>query len=291
MPSIITSAAPTASARSRDLRVRRARFAFSPDRSAIWHPDLPELAIGANSVSLLMPHVEPYVVRSVRAALDDLDPELRARTEDYLRQEMQHQGQHRRFNTVMADRYRWVTGLERVMGRTFAWLSARGSARFNLAFAAGFEAVAYAGARWTDDHLTELFRGAEPAAASLFLWHLAEEVEHKSVAFDVYRASGGPRRTYVAAMVASALVLAVFSFVGTLRMLVSEGRILNPLAHLRLLRWTFSYTFELLPAMAVSALPSHHPDDLADPQWLTTWLATWDEETGTMPDWSLDFLR
>lgn len=273
------------------LPVRRARFAFGGNRPAVWHPALPELAMAANAVSLMMPHVEPYVVRSVRTVIDELDPDLRARTGDYIRQEMQHQGQHRRFNTVMAESYGWVPRLERVMARTFAWFTGRRSDQFNLAFAAGSEAVAYAGARWTDPRVADLFRGADPAAAALFLWHLAEEVEHKSVAFDVYRAVGGSRRVYVAGMLSAALVLAVFSFIGVFRMLVSERRILNPLAHLRLLQWTFSYAFELLPTMAASALPGHHPDDLTDPTWLVTWLGTWDEETGTMPEWSLDVLR
>lgn len=288
---------PLAVPRPGRLQVRRARFAFAEDAPAVWHSTLPELAMAANAVSLMMPHVEPYVVRSVRRVVGDLDSrgeldaDLRARADDYVRQEMQHQGQHQRFNRAMAANYRWVPRLERLMARTFARLTARRSDRFNLAFAAGVEAVAYAGARWTDPRVAELFRGSDPAAASLFLWHLAEEVEHKSVVFDVYRATGAPRRTYVAGMVTAALALAVFASIGIVRMLVSERRILSLIAHLRLLRWTFSYTFELLPTMAASALPGHHPDDLADPTWLMTWLGTWDDDTGTLPEWSLDVLR
>ena len=34
----------------------------------------------------------------------------------------------------------------------------------------------------------------------------------------------------------------------------------------------------------VSALPGHHPSDLADPIWLSSWLTHFDPETGTLPE-------
>ena len=36
--------------------------------------------------------------------------------------------------------------------------------------------------------------------ATMFLWHLAEEVEHKTVAFDVYQAVDGSKLRYAASM-------------------------------------------------------------------------------------------
>lgn len=122
--------------------------------------------------------------------------------------------------------------------------------------------MAYASARWTEKHLTELFAGADAVPSTLFLWHLAEEVEHKLVAFDVYRAVGGSRRTYALAMVVSMLLFAWFSVVGTVTMLFANRRLFSPLAHVRLVRWPF----------------------------LTSWLRQFDPVTGTMPEWSLGFL-
>jgi predicted metal-dependent hydrolase len=180
--------------------------------------------------------------------------------------------------------------LEDAMRHTFGWLGRTRSQRFNLAFAAGFETVAYASARWTEKHLRELFRGADPVPATLFLWHLAEEVEHKSVAFDVYRAVGGRRLTYAAGMITSAVLLALFSVIGTLIMLFAEHRAFSPLSHARLFKWSFGFVFDLFPTMLVSAMPRHHPSDFTDPIWLSTWLAQFDPETGTMPLYSMDFL-
>src|SRR5690606_31104462 len=86
---------------SRSLPVRTVAFAYPDDLRLAWNRTYPEMACAANAISLLMPHIEPYFARSVRAVVDQLDGSLRARTEDYLRQELSHQRQHRRFNDLL----------------------------------------------------------------------------------------------------------------------------------------------------------------------------------------------
>lgn len=51
--------------------------------------------------------------------------------------------------------------------------------------------------------------GADPAVADLFRWHGAEEIEHRTVAYDLYRHLGGrwPLRTLLMAIVLPTLVL------------------------------------------------------------------------------------
>lgn len=248
-------------------------FAYTDDFDVAWHPTNPDLACAANAVSMLMPHAEPYVVRSIKAVVDRLDEPLRSDAVAYARQEGQHHAQHRRFNDLVLARYPVLLVNERWMARIYRTLERRSSPEFGVAFAAGFETVAYAAARWVATRRTTLLGGADPAARDLFLWHLAEEVEHKAVAFEVHEAIGGSRRQYALAMVLSAVLLAWFSFTNTMAMLAATGRILNPLAHIRLLFWSITFIFDLLPAMAVSALPGHHPRDLVDPLFFEQWLA------------------
>ncbi|MFT7598250.1 MAG: putative metal-dependent hydrolase [Acidimicrobiales bacterium] len=248
------------------------RFDYPGDFDVMWQRRLPEFSCAANGVSLLMPYVEPYVARSVRSAVDQLAEPLRSEAQIYVRQEGQHHAQHRRFNDLVVERFSGLAWLERCMASTYSWLERRGSLHFGLAFAAGFETVAYAAARWVADNETEMLAGADETGSQLFLWHLAEEVEHKSVAIDVYRSLGGNKRTYVAAMVLSAVLLAVFAWLNTTTMLVATKRIFNPLAHLRLLKWTISFLFELLPTMVMSVFPSHHPSHLADPLMYDIWI-------------------
>jgi uncharacterized protein len=270
------------------LPVRRVRFEYPDDLDPAWNRRFPEFAYGANSVSLLMPFAEPYFVKSVRAALPQLDESTRARTDDFLRQELEHSVQHRRFNLLMTRRYPRLVWLERRIRATYSWLGRTRSLRFNLAFAAGSETIAYAIARWSEDHLSEFFDDADPVAANLYLWHLAEEVEHKTVAFDVYETVDGSRFRYLRAMLTSFSLLALFSTIAVLTMMASDRRIWHPISWFRLLRWSVSLAFEILPDMFASAMPGHHPSDFTDPVWLRTSLRYFDPETATMPLWEGD---
>jgi predicted metal-dependent hydrolase len=268
--------------------VRRVRFAWPDDLPLVWTPKVPELAIAANAVSLLMPHAEPYVVASTRAALAEglvADPDQAAAAQDYVAQEAQHHAQHRRFNALIIAQAPGLGRVDRAFARTFGRLRGR-STRFGLAFAAAFETIAFVSARWVDRR-QRLLADADPTAATMFLWHLAEEVEHKRIAFDTYQAAGGGRLRYAWAMVVAALVLAVGALAGSLVMLHETGRLLRPSSHLRLAGWALSFVLTALPVMVVSALPGHHPDQLVDPVGLEHWLQHLDPETSTVPEWAL----
>ncbi len=264
----MTTAQPAAHHR---IRKRNPHLDWS-DVPLAWHRTKPEFACAANAVSLLMPHVEPFVVRSVEQVADQLPDAVRPAALAYARQERQHHAQHRRFNTLVFDAHPGLRWIDRLMAWTFERLGRR-STEFGVAFAAGAETVAYAGARWVDERIN-LFDDAHPIAARLYLWHLAEEVEHKGAAHDVWAAVSGSRANYVLGTIASIVVLAFFAFIGTLGLLWVERRIFSPRAHWNLLVWSVTYAFEFLPLAVVSALPGHHPDDLADPVYLPTWLRT-----------------
>lgn len=270
------------------LPLRRVRFDWPEDLQPVWTPRLPELSIAANAVSLLMPHTEPYVVATTRTALAEgivTDEALAADARAYAAQEAQHHGQHRRFNDLLIQHYPSLGRVDQWFAKVFAFLRKR-STSFGLAFAAGFETIAFVSARWVDRRQS-LLRDADPVATTMFLWHLSEEVEHKGVAHDVYQASGGGKLRYAWAMTVAALVLSIGAYIGTLTMLKGEGRLFSPIAHLRLLGWSVSFIFVALPVMVISALPGHHPDQLVDPIGLEHWLEHLDPETATVPEWAL----
>lgn len=252
---------------SAKLPVRRPKPSYDEHTDPVWTPQRPEFACAANSVSLLMPFMEPYFVRSVAAALPHLDADLESRARSYIGQETQHQHQHRHFNRYLTAHYPGLCRVERLADSVYRWLGAHRSPGFNLAFAASSEAIAYAAARWSAERRTTLFAGADPAVAELFLWHLAEEVEHKSVAYDVFAACDGSRRHYVGAMVCSLLLVLGFVVAGTTVLLAAERRLWHPVAWVRLSLWALTFAFELLPILVVSTLPGFHPDQWTDPLW------------------------
>jgi predicted metal-dependent hydrolase len=233
---------------------------------------LPELAFAANSISLLMPYVEPFIAKTMRAAAPQLDEPLREATEAFARQELAHHVQHRRFNDQLAEQCPGIRRLERWMRWSYARIARKRSAAFNIAFAAGSEAGAFAIARWIDRNVAALFDEADPEVAALFLWHLAEEVEHKAAAHDVFAATGGGRLRYAAATALSMAMLVFFTFAGCAVMLRRTKRLHLPVAWFRLTRWALSLAFTLLPMVAVSCLPTHDPRTLSDPSYLVQWL-------------------
>lgn len=270
---------------SAQIPVRRIGFDYPEEIGVAWTPHQPEFACAANSVSLLMPFMEPYFVRSIAAALPRLDPDLAARTRAYLGQETQHHVQHQRFNEALTSRYRSLRFVERRAEQVYRWLGRTRSAEFNLGFAASSEAIAYSAARWSAERRRQLFSGADPVVASLFLWHLAEEVEHKSVAFDVFRSCEGRRRHYLGAGLLALVLVLVFVGVGTTIMLGAERRLFHPVAWFRLTGWAITFAFELVPNLALSLFASHHPDQWVDPLWYEVWLREFDASSGSLPLW------
>lgn len=267
------------------LPVRRVRFHYPVDLDPAWIKEVPEFAYAANGLSLLMPYAEPLFIKAVRSAFPLIDDDLRARTEEYIKQEVGHYSEHKRFNEIIRRHHPDVGRVERWMQRCAEWIATKRSRNFNLAFASGGEIMSFLLARWVDKHAGELFGGAEPVPTTLFMWHLAEEVEHKCSAFDVYERVDGSKLRYALAMVLGTVLLGWFAWLSALVMLRDDGRLFSPVSHWRLLRWAVSLAFELFPSMLVSALPGHRPSDFADPILLTTWLRQYDPATGTMPIW------
>ena len=270
--------------------VRRVRFEYPDDADPIWTPSRPEFACAANSVSLMMPTIEPYFVRSARSAIEHLDDDELARTaRHYVAQETQHHRQHVRYNRLLIARYRGLGRLDRLIRSVYRRLEQRASDRFNLAFAAASETMAYSAARWAAEHRQELFADADDRAATLFLWHLAEEVEHKSVAFDLYRHRHGHEqgagRTHGLAAVLAVMLVTSFVFIGTTVLLAGARRLHHPMAWWRLTGWAVGFGFELVTNLVVSVLPGHHPSRMADPLWYEVWLREFDSSTGTLPIW------
>jgi predicted metal-dependent hydrolase len=183
------------------ITVRRMGFAFPEDIPTVFIEGEPEESYSNLGLSLLLPYVEPYLIRSLRAAKPRVqDPALAEALDKFCAQEGQHYKQHARFNEVFRGRgFDGLATLEAGIRADYERFSARKSLRFNLAYAEGFEALTTALSVAAIDRIAE--SGWHPAARDLFLWHLVEELEHRNVAFDVYEHVFGSylHRVFVAA--------------------------------------------------------------------------------------------
>jgi len=140
------------------------------------------------ALSLSLPYLEPYLIRTMRVALDQIaDPELAADVRAFSAQEGHHFRAHAQFN-------RWIVGklppeqaaeigpLESALKADYERFSQTKSLRFNPAYAEGFEAMTCSFALAMAEFSPDL---AAPGGG-IWEWHMAEEIEHRTVAFDVF---------------------------------------------------------------------------------------------------------
>jgi len=171
--------------------VRRMSFDFSDDIPAWWLGGDRVLTRNIDAMHMLFPEGERFFVRSVKRYLRDItDPDLKARVKGFIGQEVMHGREHEAaFALLDRDGIEYQSFLDGTGTTFFKRLEARLSPMTCLAVTCALEhmtAVLGEGA-FTDP----LLDAAHPTMRELALWHAAEEIEHKSVAFDVYRAMGG----------------------------------------------------------------------------------------------------
>ncbi len=139
-----------------------------------------------------MPYLEPYLMRSVRAALKDGRRSRSQRAMSrFCSQEGQHYQQHAKVNDILRRRNPAFTGLaqlEAELEADYKRFSADKDHAFNLAYAEAFECMTMA-MSCTQMEM-RVHEQMTPPIRDLFLWHITEEMEHRTVAFDAYRALG-----------------------------------------------------------------------------------------------------
>ena len=169
------------------ITVRRMAFPFPERIDPVVIEGCPEESYFFVGLSLLLPYLEPYLIRTLREAKKRVtDPALAADMDLFNAQEGQHYRQHIRFNeAVRPPGLEALKALEADLSADYHRFTETRSLRFNLAYAEGFEAFTTAVARFALE--TRQFDRVSPdAARDLFRWHLVEELEHRTVAFDVY---------------------------------------------------------------------------------------------------------
>jgi uncharacterized protein len=167
------------------ITVRRPKMAFPAGMDPVVIERQPELSYALVALSLSLPHVEPYLIRTMNRAKQQItDPALLESIALFNAQEGQHFRLHTRFNKAVAERCPAAMALEEELAQDYQRFGATRSLQWNLAYAEGFEAFTGALAQFLFDDQT--LRDAQPDTRDLFEWHVLEELEHRCVAFDVY---------------------------------------------------------------------------------------------------------
>ena len=175
------------------MQVRFPKWDFSGLR-AHWAPHH-EFAQIHNAASTVPAYIEPYLLKVMRMAKDKIDPSdtaLQEKLDIFIKQEMQHCKLHLAFNkAIHADGYEGMLPIEKQYEADYEDYLKNNSLRFNLAYSEGFETMSSIAVTNFFEEFDHYMEGSDPRAVAMWKWHLAEEFEHREVAFDVYHAIYG----------------------------------------------------------------------------------------------------
>ena len=169
---------------------RRPFFKFE-NADIHWAPNI-EFAQIMNASSTGFPYLEPFLNKLMRRASPHLDhrPDLQKDIENFVAQEGNHYRIHKKFNKKLLEKYPGVAALEEQLEKDYQEFLEKKSLRFNAAYVEGFESLGPPYATfWYDvceKYITDI-DGANEEVVLLWKWHLAEEYEHRTVAYDVYK--------------------------------------------------------------------------------------------------------
>jgi hypothetical protein len=191
-------------------RPRSAPVSFDEGVPRRWFADLAVASHIVNGVNLLFPAGERFFVRSVRHYLDQIeDPHLRDQVKGFFGQEGRHAQAHERFFEVMESQgysiQDFLAQYERV---AYGMIEPMSSPELRLAVTVALEHyTAIMAENVFRDGLLDL---AHPTMQRLLLWHAAEEIEHRAVAFDVLKEVAPSYPLRMAGLVLATMMLGGF---------------------------------------------------------------------------------
>lgn len=275
----MATTAPSAAAASGRLpdgvaiQPRRFEFRSLETVPQYWFADNPILTHAENAFSLFIPPGERFFIRSVQRYADRVaDPGLRALVRAFARQEALHTRAHEELNASF-ERFGVDVRRERARAEgAMARLARVLPARMQLAATAFLEHLTATGAHSLFAQ-PEIARAMHPEMLRFWRWHAAEEIEHKAVAFDVYREIGGGYLLRVASAAAAVLLLAGPLVASVRRMLRDDA---TPVTGEMRERARALHRKAMRPQLRMIAAyfsPRFHPWNVRDEAYLAGWYA------------------
>ncbi|WP_242670034.1 metal-dependent hydrolase [Mycobacterium decipiens] len=265
------------------MKTRRIAFSFEHSARSKRHFVAGDIALShlVALLSAIFPSGEECFVLSVRRYTDQItDPVLKQQVAGFIGQEKNHGMQHRNLNGALEQMGYWVTrvlgavgvrlvklvksNLDRIPDTVGKVLLADTAAMEHFTAVLGKQALT---TPWVQEQLTD------PEVRAMLNWHAIEEMEHKAVAFDVYRYVGGTERMRILSMVAILTLLGGPIFFLLASIATDSWAWRHPIKTLRsLIALPRSPLFEgIVRKILVYLKPGFHPDDVDDSEALQKW--------------------
>jgi len=241
-----------------------------------WFDNHPFKTAWFNAMSITFPLGEKFFIDSVRYFAGKIaDPKLNDDIRGFCGQEGFHRREHTRYNQILCERRGYDLAalegrLESNIKRAYKFLSPLE----RLAATVAFEHITAIMAEAALNEDNPMIQSADSDMLALWQWHAAEEMEHKSVAFDVYRAVGGTEKMRKRGMRQATIFLTLDILMGLLHMLRRDKHLWN--ARLWVDGWKFLFfkggiLRRVWPAYKEYFRDGFHPWDRDTRQLLHTW--------------------
>jgi hypothetical protein len=170
------------------------RMQFKPeDIAENYYDNDPLITVFWNTLSMLFPEGEQFFVRAVRAAAKDagLSSTLNNAISGFIGQEAFHTLGHKQFNAILKKQGYPVDAVDKYLNKVLGFISNK-NPRFALYITCILE-------HYTSTLAGQLLDNPEHnaavlgAARNMWLHHAVEEVEHRSVSFDVLMQTKGSK--------------------------------------------------------------------------------------------------
>ncbi len=170
-----------------NIQPRHVKFDFADIQTPFFYQDNPCISAVWVSLSASFPLGEAEFIKSTKQFEHNItDPKLKAEVKKFAQQEAHHSLQHRRLNQAFEATGYPVTQLEAEIKKELLAREQKWSIERRLANTVAAEHVTATMANWALTHPEHMAHFPE-SLRELFQWHAIEEIEHKSVTFDVYQ--------------------------------------------------------------------------------------------------------
>lgn len=273
----------------RDVRTRRIGFSYPTGtlRQHFVEGDLVMSHVVA-VLSGMFPEGEDYFVRAVRDSRDRIsDPELLSQVAGFIGQEVTHGREHRDLNVRLAQMGYRSLAVDRHVRRLLGLSDRFESRNQRLAVTAALEHYTATLAECLLENPEAQALLGDTEVRSLLLWHALEESEHKAVAFDVYRAAGGPEWLRIWTMRSVSVMFLLEVVVHTALSMLRDRATYNPVRLVRslwALRRSPFLSRDILRKLRSYNRRGFHPDDWDATDLIDRWRGELFGEQGILVD-------
>lgn len=238
-----------------------------------WFANNPLLTHFNNAFSLMIPPGEIFFIRSVRNYEQATrDPELKQAIRAFAAQEGYHTKAHHEFNASFAKFGVDVAWAERFSQQAIDRLERRLPKKLRLGATVFLEHLTATGAHMLLSE-PKLAEQMHPEALRFWRWHAAEELEHKAVAFDLFREVGGGYFLRILSAVAT-LALLGGSFIRLARAMIRRDPTRITAAHHAQARELNRHMMRKQVKLFFAFFrPGFHPWKIDDQKYLAAWYA------------------